>query len=174
MSASTLVSPETFVADPLLLNAATKAMHDSLTMCNAKVRCVGVATVPVREPGAITGIIGVHGDVSGFVTLNLAEAAARTFVGGLLQDRFERLSSQVIDGVGELTNMLVGGIKRGLAGSPWAFSHVTVPSVIMGRSYQIAFTKGLQYFSTVFEHETEESLLLDDRLLQVTIALMRL
>jgi chemotaxis protein CheX len=104
----------------------------------------------------------------------MAESVAMSAVAGLLQERFDRLTPQVIDGVGEITNMIAGGIKKNLGGSPWAFSHVTVPSVIVGRNYQIAYARGLQYLAATFEHINEEVLLLDDRLIQVAISLIRL
>jgi chemotaxis protein CheX len=143
-------------------------------MCDTQARCVGVSAVPVRDPGSITGIIGVHGQVSGFVTVNMAEQVAISIVSGLLQDEFTKLSPQIVDGVGEITNIVAGGIKKGLARTPWAFSHVTVPSVIIGHNYQISYARGLQYLCVTFEHENEEALMLDDRLLQVATSLIRL
>jgi CheY-specific phosphatase CheX len=135
---------------------------------------VGISSVPTGEPGRVTGIIGVHGEVSGFITVNMAEPVARAAVGGLLQDTFDSMSSQVVDGVGEMTNIISGGIKKGLAGSEWGFQHVTVPSVIIGHNYQIAYAGGLQFLCAAFEHQDEASILLDDRLMQVTVSLIRL
>src|SRR6476619_4966733 len=91
-----------------------RAVHVSRTLskCNFTARCVGISKIPAHEPGIITGLIGVHGKVSGFVTVNMAEAFALAAVGGLLQDNFEKLTSQVVDGVGEITNLIVGGIKK--------------------------------------------------------------
>ena len=106
-------------------------------------------------------MIGVHGSVSGFITVNLAERVAMEVVGGLLQDKFHTLCSQIIDGVGELTNLVAGGIKKSLSGTDWCFSHVTVPSVIVGQKYQIAYCRGLQYVSATFEHENHDGA--DDR-----------
>ena len=126
-------------ADPDLLNAAVSAVGDCLSMCGATARCVGVSTVPSHEPGRVTGLIGVHGDVSGFITVNMAETVARSTVGGLLQEHVDKLTSQVVDGVGEMTNIIAGGIKNKLSRSRWSFSHVTVPSVIIGSNYQIAY-----------------------------------
>jgi chemotaxis protein CheX len=165
---------DSIAVDPLLLKAITGAVDSCLTMCDAKARCVGVAAVPTGEPGTVTGLIGVHGQVSGFVTVNLAEKVAMSTVGGLLQDKFDTLTHQVIDGVGEITNIIAGGIKNGLSGSPWGFKFVTVPSVIVGHNYQIAYAKGLQFLAATYEQEEVEALMLDDRLMQVTISLIRL
>jgi chemotaxis protein CheX len=160
--------------DPVLFHAIVDAVNSCLTMCNTTVRCVGVSRVPTRDTGLITGMIGVHGNVSGYVTVNIAEPVARSAVAGLLQERCDSLTAQVVDGVGEITNIIAGGIKRGLAGTPWGFTHVTIPSIIIGQNYNIAYAKGLEYLCVAFEHESRETLLLGDRLVQVSVSLIRL
>ncbi len=167
-------SPSVQVADEIIVRAILGATADCLNMCDATARCVGVAAVPCHDFGSVTGMIGLHGDVSGFVTVNMSETVACSTVGGLLQDRFERLSPQVIDGVGEMTNIISGGIKRTLVGTRWAFKHVTVPSVIVGQRYQIAYAKGIEYACATFEHDNADALLLPDRLLHVAVSLIKL
>ena len=162
------------IADPLFVNAVVSAVENALVMCNTQAKCVGISRMPTNEPGNVTGIIGVHGDVSGFITVNMAERVAMSAVGGLLQESFPGLCHQVVDGVGEITNIVAGGVKNGLAGSPWAFRSVTVPSVIIGQNYHIAYARGLYYLAVVFEHETTDSLVAADRLFQVTLSLLRL
>jgi chemotaxis protein CheX len=174
MSTAALESIGSLNADPVMLKALTDAVDACMTMCDTSAACVGVSTIPSREPGMVTGMIGVHGNVSGFVTVNLAEHVALTTVGGLLQDRFDSLNAQVIDGVGEIANVISGGVKKGLAGTKWAFSHVTVPSVIIGRNYEIAYARGLQYLCATFEHKDSTAIMLHDRLLTVAISLIRL
>ena len=167
-------SLSTFAADPVLLKAIVHGVDGSLTMCNTEAKCVGISAVPMRDPGSVTGMIGVHGDVSGFITLNLAERVAMSVVGGLVQDHFDSLTPEVIDGVGEMTNIITGGIKKGLSGTPWCFTYVTVPSVIVGQNYQIAYAGGLEYLSATFEQKNEEALMLEDRLIKVAVSLIRL
>ena len=174
MASATTTTISSFAADPVLLKAIVDAVDSCLTMCDVHARCVGVSTIPTHDPGRITGMIGVHGSVSGFITVNMAERVAMAAVGGLLQDRFEAITSQVVDGAGEITNIIAGGIKKGLSGTQWTFSHVTVPSVIIGQNYQIAYARGLEYLNATFEHQIEEVLLLEDRLMQVAISLIRL
>lgn len=173
--ASTLASQTSSLdVDPVILKAITDAVDSCLMMCDTEAQCVGVSTIPGREPGSITGMIGLHGNVSGFVTVNLAEKVAMAAVGGLLQDRFTELTSQVIDGAGEITNIIAGGIKKGLAGSAWSVNNMTVPSVIIGRNYQIAYARGLKYLCVTFEYRNADVLMLEDRLMQVAISLIKL
>ncbi len=173
---STVDAPplEALAGNATLLRAMIGAVDSCFGMCNMEARCVGMSAVPMRDPGRITGLIGVHGQVSGFITVNMSEQVAMKAVGGLLDESFEKVTPQVVDGAGEMTNIIVGGVKNGLLGTRWAFSHVTVPSVIIGQNYQIAYSAGLEYVAAAFEHQDRETLMLDDRLLQVAISLIRL
>lgn len=156
-----------------LLEAVVGAVTKGLQMCGVTARCVGVSSVPARETGNITGMIGVHGSVSGFVTVNLAERFALKAVEGLLGDTYTELTSQVVDGAGEITNIIVGGVKSSLARTDWAFNQITVPSVIVGQGYSIAYARGLEFLNVTFEHDDPEAVLLTDRLMQVSVSLLR-
>lgn len=157
-----------------LYKSICDAVNNCLIMCNCRARCVGVSTVPAYEPGGITGMIGVHGKVSGFVNVNLAERVAIKAVGGLLQENYQSLTAQVVDGVGEITNIIVGGIKSALANTAWSFPHITVPSVIVGSGYRMTYAKGLEFLSVCFEHNDPEAVMFEDRMMQVSVSLLKL
>jgi chemotaxis protein CheX len=167
-------SPLAAIADTELTKATLTAVANGLAMCETTARCVGLSAVPGNDSGIITGLIGVHGRVSGFITVNLSERFAIRAVEGLCQEKFGALTSQVVDGVGELTNIVVGGIKSQLAGTPWAFSHITVPSVIVGKGYHIAYARGLSFLCATFENDDAEAIMLDGRLMQVSLSFLRL
>jgi chemotaxis protein CheX len=161
------------IAEPELTKAVIGSVYDALRMCNAKARCVAVACVPGSQNGALTGMIGVYGKVSGFVTVNLAERLAVRVVGGLLQETCGKLSSQVVDGVAEITNIIVGGVKKQLSGGPWSFSQLTIPSVIVGKGYHISYARGLAFLCATFECEDGEAVVLEDRLMQVSLSFLK-
>jgi chemotaxis protein CheX len=161
------------IAEPVLTKAVIGSVNDALTMCDARARCVAVACVPGSQNGALTGVIGVHGKVSGFITVNMAERLAVRAVGGLLQEAHGKLSSQVVDGVAEITNIIVGGVKKQLSGGPWSFSQHTIPSVIVGRGYHISYARGLTFLCTTFESEDPEAVVLEDRLMQVSLSFLK-
>jgi chemotaxis protein CheX len=158
----------------VLLSAVIAAVEGAFTMCGLTARCVGASSVPVRDTGLVTGMIGVHGKVSGFITVNMTERIALRAVGSLLQETYSELNSQVVDGTGEITNMVVGGIKSALATTQWAFGQITVPSVIVGRGYSIAYAPGLEFLNVTFEHQDKDAILLEDRLIQVSVSLLTL
>lgn len=157
-----------------LLDAVCGSFEKALAMCGLSAKCVGVTRVPRKETGTVTGVIGVHGNCSGFVTVNMSELFARKAVAQIMSEEpAEKLTSTTVDGVGELTNMVVGGAKSTLAGGDWSFSHITVPSVIIGDGYSIAFANGLEFLTVTFEHEDEEAVMLEDRLVHVSMSLLR-
>ena len=157
-----------------LFDVITTSVQQALEMCDTKVRCVGVSSMPTQETGMITGMIGVHGKVSGFLSVNMAERFVLRAVGGLLQEKFDQMTSQVVDGAGEITNIIVGGAKSALANSPWSFSHITVPSVIVGQNFTIAYSRGLEFLTVTFEHEDPEAIRLEDRMMHVSMSLLTL
>ncbi len=156
-----------------LLDAIAGSVESALEMCGLKVQCVGVSHVPTSDKSTISGMIGVHGNVSGFITLNMSERFAIRAVEGLLDVQYDKLTSQVVDGTGEITNLVVGGIKSALANSEWSFSQITVPSVLVGNGYSVSYAKGLDFLNVTFESEDPEAVILDDRLMQVSISLLR-
>jgi len=164
---------EAFIDGPIY-RAVCDSVSNCLAMCDCRARTVGVSSVPVHEPGSITGLIGVHGKVSGFMTVNLAERFAIRAVNGLVQDVQSTLTAQVVDGIGEITNIIVGGVKSALANTPWAFPHITVPSVIVGTGYRMAYAKGLEFLSVAFEHDDPEAVMLHDRVMHVSVSLLKL
>ncbi len=157
-----------------LLSAVTGAANKGLSMAGLEAKCVGVSRIPARHAGTVTGMIGVHGNVSGFVTVNLSEQLALYAVEQLLHEKYEKLCNQVIDGVGEMTNMIVGGIKSSLAKTDWAIDHITVPSMIVGDGYQVAFASGIELIDVTFEVNNDSAIMLNDKLLHVTVSLLKL
>ena len=84
MATVALEKLDTLAADPILLEATINGVESCLTMCDTKAKCVGVSTIPTRETGRVTGMIGVHGEVSGFITVNMAEQVAMSLQPGPL------------------------------------------------------------------------------------------
>lgn len=167
-------SVEALAVNEQLLEAVVKSVTKALGMGKLDAKCVGVSRVPTRESGTVTGMIGLHGRVSGFLSLNMSEKFAVKAVGAILHEKFDGLCSEVIDGAGELTNIIAGGVKSTLSNTDWMFSHITVPSVIVGQNYSVAYAQGLEFLQVTFEHSDRESLMLNDRLMHVSMSLLRL
>lgn len=159
---------------PELFEAVQTSVRNAMTMCGLKVRCTGVSCVPTKQTGIVTGMIGVHGKVTGFATVNLAERFAIRAVEGLLGDDHGKLTSMVVDGAGEITNIIVGGIKSSLAKTSWGFSNITIPSVVIGENLTIAYARGLEFVTVSFELDDPDAVRLEQRMMHVSLSLLTL
>jgi chemotaxis protein CheX len=84
----------------------------------------------------ISGVIGLSGKAAGAVVLSVSTPVAFKVVETLLGTSVSEINSDVIDAVGELTNMIAGGAKTALAHLEMSLG---LPSVITGNPHSIRF-----------------------------------
>lgn len=90
----------------------------------------------VYPPHEISGLIELSGQAAGMAVVSLSRHLALRATGVMLGDQPEQITEDVIDVVGELANMIVGGAKTQL--EELALS-VGLPSVICGRNHIVSF-----------------------------------
>lgn len=88
----------------------------------------------------VTGIIGLSGKATGSVVLGLGQEVALAVTEAMLEERPAEINADVVDAVGELTNMIAGGAKARL--EQLALS-VSLPSVITGKTHSVQFPSRL-------------------------------
>lgn len=82
--------------------------------------------------GCITGIIGMSSaELSGNMLIRFEEAAILQIVNTMLREQFTHVNKDIIDAVGEITNMVVGGAKMELAKLGHIFDMAS-PAVVEG------------------------------------------
>ena len=84
----------------------------------------------------ISGIIGLSGKASGTVVVSLDRNVAITATERMLGQRPEAIDNDVIDAVGEMTNMIAGKAKAGLEHLAMTLA---LPTVITGKNHVIRF-----------------------------------
>jgi chemotaxis protein CheX len=84
----------------------------------------------------VSGVIGLSGKATGAVVLSVSLPVAFRLVEAMLDLRVHEINSDVVDAVGELTNMIAGGAKTGL--SHYELS-LGLPKVFTGRLRSIDF-----------------------------------
>jgi len=157
-----------------ILNSLIASVESCLQMCDIKVRVAGVTKIPIQLPETrITGLIGMSGKCTGFASVTMPERVATLAVSGLLMEEHKTINAQVVDGVGEITNVIAGGLKTKLANSPWAIGNITIPSVILGSQYNISYSKGIEYCSVTFEVDDPDTLSIHDRVFMVNTSLIQ-
>jgi chemotaxis protein CheX len=116
-------------------------IHTFQTMCSS---------TPTREPAflkgdgeqayGISGVIALGGEAVGTVVLAFPEAVAISVVGKFVGEPFAAITARVVDGVGELANLIAGDAKNRLVQKGFKFE-VGAPKIITGRSYVSAQNK---------------------------------
>lgn len=98
----------------------------------------------------VSGIIGLAGETVGAVVLSFSRETAIAVVSKMAQTKFSALGAEVIDGVGELVNIIAGNAKQGLN----EFRvEISLPGVVTGQSYQIHWPAGIPVVAIPFESE---------------------
>ena len=88
----------------------------------------------------ISGIIGLSGRAVGTVVLSLSENVAIEATAAMLGDRPFEMNSDVVDAIGELTNMIAGSAKGQLEELEMSIS---LPNVIIGKNHEVVFPSGV-------------------------------
>jgi chemotaxis protein CheX len=81
-------------------------------------------------PHEVSSIIGISGEVTGSVVINLSEKTALQLASALLGDEVSQLDEDCVDAIGEIANMVAGSAKNGF---PVANTSLSVPTVVIGK-----------------------------------------
>lgn len=87
--------------------------------------------------GDVSGLVGVTGEKKGSVSISFSKVCAVTIVKNMLGDDIQDLLNDVKDAVGEITNMISGQARAGLAEMGIVLQGST-PTVIMGDNHSIS------------------------------------
>ncbi|MDD2557234.1 MAG: chemotaxis protein CheX [Desulfuromonadaceae bacterium] len=85
---------------------------------------------------SISGMLGFSGDVQGMLTIHCPQQIAFCITGQLLGMEVDGMDEDVKDTIGEMANMILGGIKDAFLERGTDIS-LAVPTVMSGRSYRV-------------------------------------
>lgn len=135
------------------LNATKNVLE---TMCQTQVS----STKPMLKSdkntvGEVTGIIGMTSDrISGCMVVSFEKACILKIVGNMLmEDPKAEVDDEIIDAVGELTNMICGGAKAELAKLDHKFS-LSTPTMVVGKGVEISYHSNAPTILIPFKTDT--------------------
>lgn len=112
------------------------------TMVNCPIRREGLSLKDNVTPShEISGVIGLSGRAAGTVVLSFSESLALQAAGAMLMTEFTELTSDVVDAVGELANMVAGAAKAQLEELQLSIS---LPNVITGKGHIVRFPSNVK------------------------------
>ena len=92
---------------------------------------------------SISGMLGFSGDIQGMLTIHCPQNVAFSITEQLLGMEVDSVDEDVKDTIGEMTNMVLGGLKESFNSQGTNIS-LAIPTVMAGRSYKV---KGVDYAS---------------------------
>ncbi|MEW6429069.1 MAG: chemotaxis protein CheX [Thermodesulfobacteriota bacterium] len=105
------------------------------TMCQIKATPQKPSLKTGRETyGDVTGVIAMHSDkISGCMILSFEKKCILNIVANMLmEDPKREVDDEIVDAVGELTNMICGGAKAQLSKLDTTFDMAT-PTMVLGK-----------------------------------------
>jgi chemotaxis protein CheX len=88
--------------------------------------------------GSVTGIIGMASDkLRGNAIVSFEEKAILGIVSRMLSEDFTSVSQDVLDAVGEITNMIVGNAKRDFSEKGYVFD-MAIPLMVVGKDLEMS------------------------------------
>ena len=127
--------------------SAVKHVYGTMLSCDVR-RGKPVVKVDNRADHYVSGVIGLSGMAVGSVVLSMSEPAALAAASHMLMCEMDDISNDVLDAVGELTNMIAGAAKSELEEYKLMIS---LPNVITGNDHEIHFPSEVKLVSIPFD-----------------------
>lgn len=96
----------------------------------------------------VSGIIGLAGETTGAVVLSFSRTTAMNIVSVFSGRSYTALTNEVLDGVGELVNIIAGNAKKDLLDFRISIS---LPGVIVGPATRIHWPEGIPVITIPFD-----------------------
>ena len=130
-----------------ITETVTQALVDSLKECFLGVMNVAMEEYQKSEldnlDHQVVSSIGFAGQLEGNLSVIFSEKAACAVVGKMLFTEYNEITPDVLDGVGEIVNMTVGGIKNRLTAQYPL--EISIPTTLKGKHIDVFSRKGLTH-----------------------------
>jgi chemotaxis protein CheX len=140
---------------PLRVDCLNPFLTSAINVFRTMASCELTRGQPFLMNGAqpaheVSGIIGLTGKAIGTVVLSLDRQVALSVTEAILGEAPRDLNSDVVDAIGELTNIIAGGAKAQF--EQYEMS-VSMPSVITGRNHTVSFPRDVTPIAIPFDCE---------------------
>ena len=90
-----------------------------------------------KSRGDVTGIVGLADEkAQGSFAISFSEGCILKIVSNMLGEEVHGMEDDIVDAVGEITNMIAGGARAELAKVGYAFG-MAIPAIITGKDHAI-------------------------------------
>ena len=99
--------------------------------------------------GDVTGVMGLVGDQKGTICISLRDKGALFIYKTLMGEESDNISPEVVDAIGELTNIISGQARKELE-SAGVNLKASIPTVVVGKGAELYFITKLPIISLPF------------------------
>jgi len=107
--------------------------------------------------GDVTGVIGLAGDRSGSVCVSFTENGAKLVYKTLMGDECAEVSPEVVDAIGELTNIIAGQARKELEHAGVNLK-ASIPTIVVGKGLELHMLSDSPMVSLPFSFEVENTI----------------
>ena len=119
------------------------------TMLNCSAKRTGLDICDTYTPDyEVTGVIGLSGRASGNVVVSFETELALAATEAMLGEPYTSVDDDVVDAIGEITNMIAGNAKAVLEHLEMTLA---LPSVIVGKNHTLRFPSAVKPIVLSFE-----------------------
>lgn len=134
---------------------ATKVVFQ--TMLNIDLKMDKPVLKNMRNTSAeVTGIMGLVGDAKGTICLSFTKNGALFVYRTLMGDDHNDIDAEVVDAIGELTNITSGQARKEFEKSNINLK-AAIPTVVVGKDVELNFICALPIISLPFHFQTESN-----------------
>ncbi|MCX5811870.1 MAG: chemotaxis protein CheX [Proteobacteria bacterium] len=105
--------------------------------------------------GDVTGIMGLVGDAKGTICISFTKEGALFIYQALMGESHDDLDAEVIDAIGELTNITSGQARKELEKAQVNL-RAAIPTVVVGRNVELHFICALPIVSLPFHFQVND------------------
>jgi chemotaxis protein CheX len=99
--------------------------------------------------GDVTGIMGLVGDRKGTICISFRDKGALFVFKTLIGDEVDKINSEVVDAIGELTNIISGQARKEFEGAGINLK-AAIPMVVVGKNVEMNFITTIPIISLPF------------------------
>lgn len=125
----------------------------------------------LETKGSASAMIHFNGPVSGSFFLNMDKEALLYLAGEMLMEEQKEINEDVIDALGEIANLTAGATKDVLQAAGVDVEGISVPSVMLGSSFQMFHTPDTRLQSVTFTLDGMEGIDENRRKFSINVAL---
>lgn len=89
--------------------------------------------------------LGLTGTFSGMISLHLSQELGLKLAGWMMDESYSEFSDEVYESIGEMVNMIAGGLKNRLSSDETEIFDLSLPIVISGRDKRVFLGSGKEY-----------------------------